>query len=650
MSISSRFAACFSSPSLKALDADPPCALGGESLNRKILRPVDRLIACLSQFSRASSEVQVVCNQDGPSPANDDVGRHKDASADVEEGKQGGGNCVTAAETRVRGRLQLAYMIVGAAIIITSYYFHFFAASTDGGSPTVLSCRSAFLRYNTDFGESQCGLWGRECSPSGRWIPMRCNGLCGHGLHSPTDSRVIGSGPYRADSRICIAAWHAGVIGWGGGCFEVKIGSGAAEFEASQRHGVDSLAFDSWYPFSMEFRPAAGSQNCGYETTPALLALNALLVAGFLWLRPPKRVFFWTMITTFWWYCGLISPMGYRSVDTCFQYMGRFAYFVFGAEVLLWQIGNAKCTFPDTAAGHVLDVILIEMLPLLATLHWHLLSYVGSYSLNGALFQSWEGPMVFLMGSLVLLPMVIGVLRDWRRAGLLGWVLRRMLAIVVGIILLTLVFSTSNFGLHLHHYFVALLAYLGSRGRSRWTAMARALCLGALINGLSHYGETYELPIWYEGLGWYPPSGNVNTGSWGDGEQVIFTAAEAANVSDEVLLRWSLVRDLSAGNCTEGYDPKDGTIFVVEMNHVEIYRGPDRYVTTPIFGSMPGDTAYVRVGRVSPGLSRRVVSASQVLPLKRGPSLLQWPYEASSDMCTKATALAQQPDALDAFI
>ncbi|CAE7876961.1 unnamed protein product, partial [Symbiodinium sp. KB8] len=92
---------------------------------------------------------------------------------------------------------------------------------------------------------------------------------------------------------------------------------------------------------------------------------------------------------------------------------------------------------------------------------------------------------------------------------------------------------------------------------------------------------------------------------------VIFTAAEAANVSDEVLLRWSLVRDLSAGNCTEGYDPKDGTIFVVEMNHVEIYRGPDRYVTTPIFGSMPGDTAYVRVGRVSPGLSRRVVSASQ---------------------------------------
>ena len=33
---------------------------------------------------------------------------------------------------------------------------------------------------------------------------------------------------------------------------------------------------------------------------------------------------------------------------------------VFGAEVLLWQIGNAKCTFPDTAAGAVLDVILIE--------------------------------------------------------------------------------------------------------------------------------------------------------------------------------------------------------------------------------------------------------------------------------------------------
>ncbi|CAE7519573.1 unnamed protein product [Symbiodinium natans] len=356
------------------------------------------------------------------------------------------------------------------------------------------------------------------------------------------------------------------------------------------------------------------------------------------------------MITTFWWYCGLISPMGHRSVETCFQYMGRFTYFVFGAEVLLWQIGNAKCTFPDTAAGAVLDVILIEMLPFMATLHWHLLSYVGSYSLNGALFQSWEGPLVFLVGSLVLLPLAVGVLREWNRAGLLGWVLRRVLAIAVGIILLTLVFSTSGFGLHLHHYFVALAAYFGSRGRSRVTAVARALCLGALINGLSHYGETYDLPLWYEGLGWYPPTGEVNVGAWGQGDQVIFTAAEATNVPDEVLLRWGLVRDLGASNCTEGYDPDDGTIFVVEMNHIEIYRGPSRHLTAPLFSTVPGDTAYVRVGRVSPGLSRRVVSASQVLKLQRGPSPLLWPYEASSDMCAKATTLAQQPDTLDGYI
>ena len=29
------------------------------------------------------------------------------------------------------------------------------------------------------------------------------------------------------------------------------------------------------------------------------------------------------------------------------------------------------------------------------------------------------------------------------------------------------------------------------------------------------------------------------------------------------------MRDLGASNCTEGYDPDDGTIFVVEMNHIE---------------------------------------------------------------------------------
>jgi len=642
---------------LKALDADAPQSLGGEELSNCLLQPTDRLVSYLANRFASVSEVQVVKSQGEPGAVavNVDTGSEEDVNVkQLEEGKQGHGGS-SSVEARIRRRLQCIYLAVGAATIMTCYYFHLLAASTDGGLPGALSCRAALLRYGTEFGGSKCGLWGSECKPIDEWLPMRCPALCGLGLTDPIDSRVIGSLPYRADSRVCIAAWHAGVIGWGGGCFDARIGAGASSYQASSRNGVESVAFDSWYPFSLEFRASAGARHCGYDGTPVLLCVNVILVVGFLWLRPPKRLFFWTMITAFWWYCGLVSPMEHKSVSECFRYMGRFTYFVFGAEVLLWHIGNAKCTFPDTAAGAVLDVIILEILPFLATLHWHLLSYVagGSYSLNGALFQSWEGPLAFLLGLAVLLPLVLGVLNDWRRAGLLTWVLGRVLAIFATIIGLTLIFSSAGWGLHLHHYFIALLCYLGSRGRSRLTCVARALCLGAVINGLSHWGETDQIPIWTEGSGWYPPSGEISSGAWGRGEQVIFTAAEATNNADEILLRWGLYKDLGASNCSLAtYEPEeDGTIFVVEMNHVEIYRGPGRSLVAPLFASVSSDSIYVRVGRIATGLSRTASSASQVLALHRGPTALAWPYGSNIDDCAKVEALTVQPEwSLDGYI
>ena len=564
----------------------------------------------------------------------------------------------------IRRWLLGSYLVVAAAILTTCYYFHLFAATSDLGTPSPLHCRSTFFRYNTAIGGSSCGLWGEECLPS-TWMPIRCPALCGYSLHDALDTRVIGSSTYRADSRICLAAWHAGFIGAGGGCVDVRVAEGKEEYVKEQRNGIDGLAFDSWFPFSLEFRASSGAKNCGYDQTPTLLVLNVLLLVGFLSLRPSRRLFFWSMITSMWWYCALIAPMDNRSISTSFAYMGRFAYFVVGAEVLLWRFGHAKCTFPDTSnSSSFLHVILIELLPLIATLHWHFLSIFGSYSINGALFQSWEGPMTFLAGLVLLLPLAIGVLRDWYRAKLLFFLLRHVFFVAVLIIVLTLIFSTSGWGLHLHHYFIALFCYVASRGSSKCSALARALCLGALINGLAFWGETYEIPIWAEGEGWYPPSGDVDMAAFGNYNQVLFTAAERVNESDNILLRWAFVKDLSASNCSlDNVDVQDGSIFVVEMNHIEIYRGPARSLrfqpNATRFGVAKNAThlgvaknatdeerhVYVRVAQIGQGLSRRVISATQVLALRYESSQpLTWPYALSLDDCTKATAIAQQPD------
>lgn len=604
-----------------------------------------------------------------PSPNNCEVR----CNAELEEGKASPGAQMSLDYGEVEesdtskqllcGYLQGAYLTIAAAIIITCYYFHLFDPMSDLGVPSPLQCRSSFLRYNTEIGGMDCGLWGQECLPSNEWMPIRCPALCGYGLNDPIDTRVIGSSIYRADSRLCLAAWHAGFIKWGGGCVDVRITDGRSTFEAERKNGIDSLAFNSWFPFGLEFRESSGARNCRYDQTPTLLVVNILLLVGFLSLRPRRRVFFWSMITSLWWYCALISPMNNRSIGMCFAYFGRFAYFVLGGEVLLWQVGHAKRTFPDTSnSSSFLHVILIELMPLIATLHWHFLSIFASYSINGALFQSWEGPMAFLVGFVVLLPMVLGVLRDWYRAKLLTWLFRQVLSFAMLIVVLTLIFSTSGWGLHLHHYFIGLFCYIASRGRSTCSALSRALCSGALINGLAFWGETYEVPIWAEGAGWYPPSGNVDMSAFGNYDQVIFTAAERVNESDDILLRWAFVKDLGSSNCSlDSLDVQDGSIFVVEMNHIEIYRGSARSLrfqpNATRFGRGANGSAtplYVRVGRIGQGLARQVISASQVLALQYGSpsqSALTWPYDSTVDDCKKATTIFQQPEwTLDGYV
>lgn len=199
-----------------------------------------------------------------PSPNNCEVR----CNAELEEGKASPGAQMSldygeveesdTSKQLLRGYLQGAYLTIAAGIIITCYYFHLFDPMSDLGVPSPLQCRSSFLRYNTEIGGMDCGLWGQECLPSNEWMPIRCPALCGYGLNDPIDTRVIGSSIYRADSRLCLAAWHAGFIKWGGGCVDVRITDGRSTFEAERKNGIDSLAFNSWFPFGLEFRESSG--------------------------------------------------------------------------------------------------------------------------------------------------------------------------------------------------------------------------------------------------------------------------------------------------------------------------------------------------------------------------------------------------------
>ncbi len=57
---------------------------------------------------------------------------------------------------------------------------------------------------------------------------------------------VWGSGPYTADSNICAAAQHAGVIGPDGGTVTALRGPGVPNYSASQANGISSSPWENY--------------------------------------------------------------------------------------------------------------------------------------------------------------------------------------------------------------------------------------------------------------------------------------------------------------------------------------------------------------------------------------------------------------------
>merc|ERR1712083_1169807 len=82
----------------------------------------------------------------------------------------------------------------------------------------------------------------------------------------------------------------------------------------------------------------------------------------------------------------------------------------------------------------------------------------------------------------------------------------------------------------------------------------------------------------------------------------------------------------------------DLQLFVLEMNHVEVYRGPE---TSHIVSLPPSDSGryFFRVGRLNVGLSSGVLDASLVLPVRSSVPVLDFPYNATADVCDRDRAL-----------
>jgi len=160
-------------------------------------------------------------------------------------------------------------------------------ALISGEESSILVEHALLTHYRS--GGNGCELDGNKCRPFDNAIfafscPADCARLKIQNPYAVGDQEIVYNHPlviggaagknssntaadpiYRADSFICQAAVHAGVIGDGrGGCGVVSLTGKHHGFPSVLRNGIQSIAFDAEFPKSFTFKSGVSSE-CGYS-------------------------------------------------------------------------------------------------------------------------------------------------------------------------------------------------------------------------------------------------------------------------------------------------------------------------------------------------------------------------------------------------
>ncbi|GAB7351134.1 hypothetical protein MBLNU459_g1591t2 [Dothideomycetes sp. NU459] len=301
----------------------------------------------------------------------------------------------------------------------------------------------------------------------------------------PTDnSNAISSTVYRGDSFICGAAIHAGFIkGEEGGCGVLDLIGDQHFFPASNRNGIQSIGFDSYFPQSFRFKDGTQAQ-CKDLRWP-LLAVSVFFTSVLSLFTTSPAVFFWSIFVGLFFQTGLASDPPnltdyYSLISTA---LGRFLPAAFVMAVMF-----------RFAIRHTLTGLTAQVEK---TVLWLGASWIGA--LNNYTFdripierltphdiKAQPGAVPALI-CVVLVIFFIALGQAWafRVEGRMPRYLV-VYAIFVGSLLLLLAVPGMN--LRIHHYILAILLLPGTAFQNRPSLLYQGLLAGLFINGIARWG------------------------------------------------------------------------------------------------------------------------------------------------------------------
>lgn len=291
---------------------------------------------------------------------------------------------------------------------------------------------------------------------------------------------------YRADSFLCQAAIHAGVVSnQKGGCGVAKLAGEHSNFPSTYRNGIQSISFDASFPKAFTFVSGLPS-DCIKDLRWPLLAVTVIFTTILSISTASPAVFFPCVFTMLFFHVGLVSdpPINTDYASLSSLIIGRFLPAAFVAAVFYRY--SVKPQQKDLQGAFMERTILWLGGAWVGSLNNYTFDFIPIQRLTPSDLRAQPGARLALVIIVVLLfSIALGQVYYLRLEGRLPKYLG-IYAIMVAFLIVCVIIPSLN--LRIHHYFLALLLLPGTRVQTRPSLLYQGILVGLFINGTARWG------------------------------------------------------------------------------------------------------------------------------------------------------------------
>lgn len=363
-----------------------------------------------------------------------------------------------------------------------------------GNYVTNLDCTDTLWRR-----KNECGLNGIDCRPfNNHAFAFKCPANCASvQLLNPRNigpeevnyrPLVIGAGPYRGDSFICSAAIHSGIISnERGGCGRVSLQGNHDIFESTKAHGIESIAFDSYFPLSFSIT-TDDSFRCSSDPRSVLLPISLIFTTAFAIFSTSPLIFFPIFVLIFAHVAFVSDPptASFRNVTVLPDHISMFAKRMLPAFFIAVVMYKAiiKRTLSGLTAQYEKAIFWLGGFWIGAlsnyTFDWIPISRLTAHDLQ-------QQPGAKLALAVIIIILVAIVAGQAYYFWLEGRLLRHLGLYASFLLAILFCLAIPGVNLRIHHYILALLFLPGTNLQTRLSLLYQGILLGLFVNGIARW-------------------------------------------------------------------------------------------------------------------------------------------------------------------